>query len=80
MGWARQPRGTEHEVAGEVALTGTRADVPVAWGPADDVGARYLVARIVTEHPGYPQWTQPVQVSLRLRGERVQVVGITRPR
>lgn len=72
--------GTEQEVAGEAALTGTRTDVPAAWGPADDVGDRYMVARIVTEHSGYPQWSQPVQVSLRLRGERVQVVGIARPR
>jgi hypothetical protein len=60
--------GTEQEVAGEAALTGTRTDVPAAWGPADDVGDRYMVARIVTEHSGYPQWSQPVQVSLPPQG------------
>ena len=73
---ARQVR----PVGDEVALDGLRAEVPAeAWGPADDIGARYAVAFIRTEDASFPAWNRPVEVTLRARGGVVDVVGIVRP-
>ena len=44
------------------------------------VGDRYAVATISTRHPDFPNWREPVVVSLRDRAGEVEVVGIERPR
>lgn len=50
-----------------------------AWGPPDDVGYRYAVARIGVDRAGYPHWREPVTVTVRDRDGRLDVVGISRP-
>jgi hypothetical protein len=49
------------------------------WGLADDTGFRYAVASISRVHPGLPNWTSSVLVTLRERSGAVEVVGIERP-
>ncbi len=71
--------GTEsaHDTA---AATKDRAfTIPAqAWGPRDAAGFRYVIASIRTLQEGYPQWAQPVRVTLRERGATVEVVAIDR--
>ena len=58
-----------------------RVQVPAdTWGPRDDSGFRYAVARIRTLHSENPQWEEPVVVSLRQADGAYDVVGIRRPR
>lgn len=80
--WSRLDNltGREESVGDEVSVEGFLADVPETWGPPDDVGDRYLIARISSEHADFPQWRAPVEVALRRRAERADVVGIVRPR
>ncbi len=80
--WARLDNltGVTDTIDGESPVNATRADLPAGWGPTDDVGDRYLVAWITTDHPDYPHWREPVQLSLRLRDDAAEVVGISRPR
>jgi hypothetical protein len=67
-------------VGNEIALDGMRALVPAAaWGPADEIGARYAVAALRTEQSTFPAWNRPVEVTLRDRDGVIDVVGITRP-
>lgn len=67
-------------VADEAAVDGDRAPVPAdAWGPRDASGARYATAWIASDHRDYPHWTRPVQVTLRQRGDAIDVVGVDRP-
>jgi hypothetical protein len=51
-----------------------------AWGPKDDAGYRYAVARIRSRHSSHPQWAEPVVLALRDKGGNYDVVGIERPR
>ena len=83
----REPRaGNEYYIAGGPALMDAAdafwaASIPEqAWGPADDVGYRYVVAAIRTMHPDHPLWEEPVLVTLRDRNGELDVVGIERPR
>lgn len=80
--WARLDNLTRAAdmLDGDTPVKAMRADLPTGWGPADDVGDRYLVAWITTEHPDHPHWREPVHVSLRLRNDTARVVGISRPR
>ena len=72
--------GTEQPVADEAQIEPGRGPVPAAaWGPADDAGFRYAKASIRTTHPDYPQWADPVMVTLRDRNGSPEVVGIERP-
>src|SRR5215218_5014740 len=72
--------GTEQPVGDEVQVEPGRVPVPAAaWGPADDAGFRYAIASIRTTHPDYPQWADPVVVTLRDRNGSPEVVGIERP-
>jgi hypothetical protein len=71
----------------ETAVSEQEADSPgvavpaAAWGPADDLGFRYLRARIATHHPGFPHWQRPLIVTLRDKGQgEVDIVAIERPR
>jgi hypothetical protein len=71
----------------ETAVSQQEADSPgvavpaAAWGHADDLGFRYLRARIATHHPGFPHWERPVIVTLRDKGQgEVDIVAIERPR
>lgn len=74
--------------AGEATPAGDRtesnraaAEVPAAaWGPADGHGHRYALAEISTLRPDRPGWERPVVVALRDTGNRMEVVGIRRPR
>ena len=50
-----------------------------AWGPTDAAGFRYAIASVRTLQEGYPRWVQPVRVTLRARGETVEVVAVERP-
>ncbi len=79
--WSRLDNltGREEPVGDEVGVEAFVADVPETWGPPDDVGDRYLIARI-SEHADFPEWREPVEVALRRRAEQVEVVGILRPR
>jgi hypothetical protein len=49
-----------------------------AFGPRDRSGFRYAIASIVTVHPAFPQWRQPVRVTLRNRDGVLDIVGIDR--
>jgi hypothetical protein len=68
--------------AGEqVRLTGKTMQVPEnAWGPKDDAGYRYAIARIRSQHSGNPHWAEPVVLAIRDKGGNYDVVGIERPR
>jgi len=74
--------GNQEEAVGEqLRLAGPEAAIPEgSWGPEDDAGYRYSVARISSFHPDFPNWQEPVVVSLRRRGEKLEIVGIERPR
>lgn len=50
-----------------------------AWGPADVSGHRYAIVTIRTLQDAAPQWAQPIKVTVRSSGDRVDVVGIARP-
>lgn len=70
----------ERSVRGPEPISEPRSPIPAAaWGPPDDVGYRYAVARIGVERPDYPHWEEPVAVAVRDRGGRLDVVGISRP-
>jgi hypothetical protein len=65
---------------GNDETTDMRAAVPAAaWGPADTAGYRYAVAVVRTTHRDFPQWEQPVHVTLRDRRGVLDVVGVERP-
>jgi hypothetical protein len=72
--------GTEQPVGDEAQVEAGRVAVPAAaWGPADDAGFRYAIASIRTTYADYPQWANPVLVTLRDRNGSPEVVGIERP-
>jgi hypothetical protein len=50
-----------------------------AWGPADAAGFRYAIASVRTLQDGFPHWVQPVRITLRARGEAVEVIAVERP-
>ncbi len=50
-----------------------------AWGPTDAAGFRYAIASVRTLQDGYPHWVRPVRITLRARGEAVEVVAVERP-
>jgi len=71
----------ETPAGGEIRLAGTTMKIPEnAWGPRDDAGFRYAVARIRGLHPGNPQWAKPLVVTVRDKGGMYDIVGIERPR
>jgi hypothetical protein len=71
----------ETPAGGEVRLSGAAMKIPEnAWGPKDDAGYRYAVARIRGLHPGNPQWARPLTLTVRDKGGAYDVVGIDRPR
>ena len=62
-----------------IDLDQARVMVPQnVWGPADETGARYAVAAIRTVQASYPNWANPIHVTLRERNGAVDVVGIDR--
>ena len=71
--------GIESPAVSEMATMSREVRVPAAaWGPADGAGYRYAIASIRTVQTGYPNWAQPVRVTLRDRQGRVDVVAIDR--
>jgi hypothetical protein len=71
----------ERAVGQEVESSEPKFLIPQeAWGPADDAGFRYAVARLYPLHPENPQWREPVVLTVRERGGRYDVVGLQRPR
>lgn len=71
--------GIESPAVSEMATMSREMRVPAAaWGPADGAGYRYAIASIRTVQTGYPNWAQPVRVTLRDRQGRVDVVAIDR--
>jgi hypothetical protein len=71
--------GIESAAVPEVATMSREVRVPAAaWGPADGAGYRYAIASIRTVQAGYPNWAQPVRVTLRDRHGRIDVVAIDR--
>jgi hypothetical protein len=71
----------ETPVGAEVRLTSMAMKIPQnAWGPKDDAGYRYAVARIRCLHPAHPQWARPLVLTVRDKGDVYDVVGIERPR
>ena len=74
-------KNEERTVGGEVTPSGPQLTIPQeAWGPADDAGLRYAVARIRTFHADNPQWQEPLVLTIRNRNGTFDVVGIQRPR
>jgi hypothetical protein len=51
-----------------------------AWGPKDDAGYRYAVARVRSFQADNPIWQEPVVVTLRDKDGKYDVVGVERPR
>jgi hypothetical protein len=81
--WSRLDNLANQETpAGEpVLLSAKTMKVPEdAWGPKDDAGYRYAVAKIRSRHSGNPQWAEPVVVAMRDKGGNFDIVGIERPR
>ena len=73
-------RGIEKMEPVAAATTKRAFNVPSsAWGPVDAAGFRYAIASIRTLQEGYPQWARPVRITLRERGETVEVIAIERP-
>jgi hypothetical protein len=71
---AKQPIGAA------VELADSRVAIPnAAWGPADDTGFRDAIVSISNVHPGFPNWTSPVLVTLREKRGAAEVVGVERP-
>ncbi len=71
----------ETPVGEPVRLTGKTMNVPKdAWGPKDDAGYRYAVARIRSRNAANPLWAEPIVLALRDKGGSYDVVGIERPR
>jgi hypothetical protein len=74
-------RNQEELVGAEVKVSGRRMAIPErAWGPRDDTGSRFAVARISTLQSANPQWNEPVVLTLREKGDVYDVVGLQRPR
>ncbi len=72
--------GLARLVEREVDLDHPRVIVPdAAWGPADAAGCRYAIVSIKTIEASRPNWAAPVIVTLRERGNIIDVVGIERP-
>ena len=72
---------TGAETIDGVAVTTSNPSFAVpssAWGPTDAAGFRYAIASIRTLQDGYPLWVQPVRITLRARGEAVEVVAVER--
>ena len=69
------------DLAPVAVTTGDRAfKVPSsAWGPADAAGFRYAIASIRTMQEGFPQWARPVRITMRERGNTIEVIAIDRP-
>ncbi len=81
--WARLDNLANQEtpVGDEIRLSAAMAKVPQdAWGPRDDAGNRYAVARIRSLQPANPQWAKPLVLTLRDKAGVYDVVGIDRPR
>ena len=73
-------QGIERALGAGVFARDRRIAIPMnAWGPRDDNGDRYAVARIQTFDPAFPEWEKPVTVTIRHRGAEMGVVGIERP-
>ncbi len=74
-------KNEEHLVGGETETRETKLTIPSeAWGPRDDVGYRYAIARIRTFHPDNPQWQDPVVLTVRDKKGNYDIVGLQRPR
>ncbi len=74
-------KNQERAMGQEVELSEPKLQIPrQAWGPADDAGFRYAIARLSTIQEDSPQWREPVVLTLRERGGRYDVVGLERPR
>ena len=72
--------GMQRAVGEELDLASPRVGIPdAAWGPVDAAGFRYTIASIKTVHAGYPNWSNPVSVTVRERTGTIDVVGIARP-
>ena len=81
--WAQLDNLANKETAvGEpVRVADKTLKVPAdAWGPKDDAGYRYAIARIHSRHTGNPFWAEPVVLAIRDKGGNYDVVGIERPR
>jgi hypothetical protein len=81
IGWASfdNREGTTTPVGEAISTADLRAVVPpAAWGPTA-AGIRYAVASITTSDAAFPQWANPIVVTLRNRDGAVDVVGIERP-
>lgn len=74
-------RNEERATGDEVETAARGLAVPAnAWGPKDDAGFRYAVARIRSFQAENPKWQEPVVVTLRDKGGDFDVVGLERPR
>ena len=72
--------GSAQPAGPEAAVSGRQLAVPeAAWGRADGAGFRYAMASIRTIHRDFPQWANPVIVTLRNGGGRIELVGLERP-
>jgi len=74
-------KNEERSTGDEAASAEPRLAIPQhAWGPVDDAGYRYAVARISTVHADNPQWQEPVVLTIREKNGAYDVVGLQRPR
>ena len=72
--------GMQRAVGEELDLASPCVGIPdAAWGPVDAAGFRYSIASIKTVHTDYPNWSNPVVVTVRERTGAIDVVGIARP-
>ena len=72
--------GETTPVGGPSNMETTGVTVPdAAWGPLDDTECRYAVALIRSLHPDFPEWREPIRVTLREHRGTVEVVGVHRP-
>ena len=79
--WSQFDNGTgaHQSVAAPVTVDERRMRIPhEAWGPRDRDGSRYTIVSIATHHSEYPEWKEPVTVTLRERAGEINVVGIER--
>jgi hypothetical protein len=63
-----------------ITLNTPRLAIPDgAWGPRDEAGIRYATATIRTSYADFPNWTNPVRVTVRNKNGSIDVVGLERP-
>jgi hypothetical protein len=72
--------GIELAIGDAITVAEPALHIPAeAWGQADASGHRYAIVTIRTLRDGAPQWAQPIRVTVRDLGDRVEVIGIARP-